>query len=171
MMTADSPKTERLNALSDAVFAVVITILALDLRPPHAPSLNALFELWPTVIGYAVSYLFIAIVWVNHHHLLHYASAATPRLIWGNFAHLFSVSLLPFGSRAQSWRRCISSLKSQDTGRILLQQIQRYRKQHDILHQERNVASHRRKAACSSVPTVRHKRNDRDCCDEGAGRP
>jgi len=98
MMTADSPKTERLNALSDAVFAVVITILALDLRPPHAPSLEALFELWPTVIGYAVSYLFIAIVWVNHHHLLHYASAATPRLIWGNFAHLFSVSLLPFST-------------------------------------------------------------------------
>jgi len=89
MMTADSPKTERLNALSDAVFAVVITILALDLRPPHAPRLDALFELWPTVIGYAVSYLFIAIVWVNHHHLLHYASAATRRLIWGNFAHLF----------------------------------------------------------------------------------
>jgi uncharacterized membrane protein len=98
MMTANPPNTERLNAFSDAVFAVVITILALDLRPPHAPTFDALFELWPTVISYAVSYLFIAIVWVNHHHLLHYASAATPRLIWGNFAHLFSVSLLPFST-------------------------------------------------------------------------
>ncbi|MET4115460.1 putative membrane protein [Bradyrhizobium sp. JR1.5] len=97
-MTADSPKTERLNAFSDGVFAVVITILALDFRPPHAPSLDALFEIWPTVISYAVSYLFIAIVWVNHHHLLRYAGAATPRLIWGNFAHLFSVSLLPFST-------------------------------------------------------------------------
>ena len=97
-MSANSPKTERLNAFSDGVFAVVITILALDLRPPHAPSLDALLELWPTLISYAVSYLFIAIVWVNHHHLLRYACAATPRLIWGNFAHLFSVSLLPFST-------------------------------------------------------------------------
>jgi uncharacterized membrane protein len=98
MLSVDSPKTERLNAFSDGVFAVVITILALDLRPPHASSLDALVELWPTVLSYAVSYLFIAIVWVNHHHLLRYAGAATPRLIWGNFAHLFSVSLLPFST-------------------------------------------------------------------------
>jgi uncharacterized membrane protein len=97
-MSEDSPKTERLNAFSDGVFAVVITILALDLRPPHAPSFDALLELWPTVVSYVVSYLFIAIVWVNHHHLLRYASAATPRLVWGNFAHLFSVSLLPFST-------------------------------------------------------------------------
>jgi len=98
MMSEDYPKTERVNAFSDAVFAVAITILALDLRPPHAPSLDALLELWPTVVSYVVSYLFIAIVWVNHHHLLRYASAATPQLIWGNFAHLFSVSLLPFST-------------------------------------------------------------------------
>jgi len=95
----DPPNAERQNAFSDTVFAVVITILALDLRPPHAPTLDAPFELWPTVISYAVNYLFIAIVWVNHHHL-HYASAATPRLIWGNFAPLFSVSLLPFSTAA-----------------------------------------------------------------------
>jgi uncharacterized membrane protein len=50
---------------------------------------------WPTGLSYAVSYLFIAIVWVNHHHLFSYAEVATPRLVWSNFAHLFAVSLIP----------------------------------------------------------------------------
>ncbi|MET0993027.1 MAG: TMEM175 family protein [Mycobacterium sp.] len=52
--------------------------------------------LWPTGLSYAVSYLFIAIVWINHHYLFSYAEVATPRLVWSNFAHLFSVSLIPF---------------------------------------------------------------------------
>jgi uncharacterized membrane protein len=51
-----------------------------------------------TWLSYAVSYLFIAIVWANHHYLLHYATEATPRLMWFNFAHLFSVSLLPLST-------------------------------------------------------------------------
>jgi uncharacterized membrane protein len=85
---------ERLSAFSDGVFAVLITILVLELRPPELPTFNALLSLWPTWFSYAVSYLFIAIVWANHHHLLHYATDVTPRLIWFNFAHLFSVSLL-----------------------------------------------------------------------------
>jgi uncharacterized membrane protein len=54
--------------------------------------------LWPTWLSYAVSYLFIAIVWTNHHHLLRHAAQATPRLMWFNFAHLFSVSLLPLST-------------------------------------------------------------------------
>ena len=58
--------------------------------------LQALLPLWPTGLSYVVSYLFIAIVWVNHHHLFGYAAEATPRLMWSNFAHLFSVSLIPF---------------------------------------------------------------------------
>jgi uncharacterized membrane protein len=86
---------ERLSAFSDGVFAVLITVLVLELRPPELPTLQALLSLWPTWLSYAVSYLFIAIVWTNHHHLMHYATEATPRLIWFNFAHLFSVSLLP----------------------------------------------------------------------------
>jgi uncharacterized membrane protein len=55
-----------------------------------------LLPLWPTGLSYVISYLFIAIVWVNHHHLFGYAEEATPRLIWSNFAHLFSVPLIPF---------------------------------------------------------------------------
>jgi uncharacterized membrane protein len=89
-------KPDRLNAFSDGVFAVIITVLVLELRPPQSPTFEALLSLWPTGVSYAVSYLFIAIVWVNHHHLLRYADLATPRLIWGNFAHLFTVSLVPF---------------------------------------------------------------------------
>ena len=89
---------ERLNAFSDGVFAVLITVLVLELRPPELPTFKALLSLWPTWLSYAVSYLFIAIVWANHHHLLRYATEATPRLMWFNFAHLFSVSLLPLST-------------------------------------------------------------------------
>jgi TMEM175 potassium channel family protein len=89
---------ERLSAFSDAVFAVLITVLVLELRPPEEASLEALLEHWPTWLSYAVSYLFIAIVWVNHHHLMRYATEAIPRLIWFNFGHLFSVSLLPLAT-------------------------------------------------------------------------
>jgi uncharacterized membrane protein len=89
---------ERLNTFSDAVFAVLITVLVLELHPPGLPTFEALLSLWPTWLSYAVSYLFIAIVWANHHHLMHYAKEATPRLMWFNFAHLFSVSLLPLST-------------------------------------------------------------------------
>jgi uncharacterized membrane protein len=78
------------------VFAVLITILVRELKPPSADTFSALLPLWPTGLSYAVSYAFIAIVWVNHHHLFGYAEVATPRLVWSNFAHLFSVSLIPF---------------------------------------------------------------------------
>jgi uncharacterized membrane protein len=89
---------ERLSLFSDAIFAVIITILVLELKPPRSPGFDALVSLWPTAVSYAVSYLFIAIVWVNHHHLFRYADVATSRLIWANFAHLFTVSLIPFST-------------------------------------------------------------------------
>jgi len=89
---------ERLSAFSDGVFAVLITILVLDLRPPETHTFESLMALWPTGLSYAVSYLFIAIVWSNHHYLIRHAAEATPRLLWFNFAHLFSVSLLPLST-------------------------------------------------------------------------
>src|SRR5882724_4570154 len=90
--------TERLSAFSDGVFAVLITVLVLELRPPELPTFKALLLLWPMWLSYAVSYLFIAIVWTNHHHLMRYATETTPRLMRFNFAHLFSVSLLPLST-------------------------------------------------------------------------
>ncbi len=89
---------ERLSAFSDGVFAVLITVLVLDLRPPELPAFKALLLRWPAWLSYAVSYLFTAIVWANHHHLILYARKTTPRLMWFNFAHLFSVSLLPLST-------------------------------------------------------------------------
>jgi uncharacterized membrane protein len=89
---------ERLSAFSDGVFAVLITVLVLELRPPELATFEALLMLWPTWLSYAVSYLFIAIVWTNHHYLMRFATEATPRLLWFNFAHLFSMSLLPLST-------------------------------------------------------------------------
>jgi uncharacterized membrane protein len=89
---------ERLSAFSDGVFAVLITVLVLELHPPEMPTFKALLSQWHTWLSYAVSYLFIAIVWINHHHLMRYATEATSRLLWFNFAHLFSVSLLPLAT-------------------------------------------------------------------------
>ena len=89
---------ERLAAFSDAVIAVIITIMVLELKAPHEATFSALLPLWPTLVSYAVSYLFIAIIWLNHHHLLRFAESATPALIWVNFAHLFGISLVPFAT-------------------------------------------------------------------------
>lgn len=89
---------ERLSMFSDGVFAVLITVLVLELRPPAVPTYAALLDLWPRWLSYAVSYVFIAIVWANHHYLMRYASEVTPRLLWFNFAHLFSMSLLPLST-------------------------------------------------------------------------
>lgn len=102
-------KPDRISAISDGIFAVLITVLVLELRPPEAPTFKALVSLWPTWLSYAVSYLFIAIVWANHHHLLRYATETTPHLMWFNFAHLFSVSLLPL---ATAWM-AVSRLAAQ----------------------------------------------------------
>src|ERR1700744_3310974 len=94
------PRTtvERLGVFSDGVFAVLITIMVLELKPPEHPTFAALVPLWPTALSYAVSYQFIAIVWMNHHHLLRFTQHPTPRLIWINFVHLFMVSWVPFAT-------------------------------------------------------------------------
>jgi len=89
---------ERLIAFSDGVFAILITVLVLELRPPESPTFRAFLLLWPTWLSYVVSYLFIAIVWTNHHYLMRHATEANPRLLWFNFAHLFSMSLLPLAT-------------------------------------------------------------------------
>jgi uncharacterized membrane protein len=89
---------ERLATFSDGVFAVIITIMVLQLRLPAHPTFAALLELWPTALSYAVSYLLITIVWINHHFLLRFAQTSTPRLILGNFLHMFPASLVPFST-------------------------------------------------------------------------
>lgn len=97
-MSAKEAGRDRLSGFSDAVFAVIVTIMVLELKPPAAPTFAALVPLWPTLISYAVSYLFIAIIWVNHHYLARFVTAWSQGLIWINFGHLFLVSLLPFAT-------------------------------------------------------------------------
>lgn len=97
-MKEQHARIERFNTFSDAIFAVLITILVLDLRPPESPTFSGLLSRWPSWLSYAMSYWFIAIVWINHHHLLRCAEMATPRVIWVNFAHLFAASLVPFST-------------------------------------------------------------------------
>ncbi len=89
---------DRLTAFSDAVFAVIVRIMALELKAPDQPAFSALWPLWPTALSYAVSYLFIAIIWINDHHLMGFAGPPTLGLIWINFVHLFMVSLLRFAT-------------------------------------------------------------------------
>ena len=97
--TKRPPGPDRLGAFSDAVIAVIITLMVLELKAPDQPTFAALARLWPTALSYAVSYLFIAIIWINHHHLVRFVRAPTTRLIWLNFLHLFLVSLVPFATQ------------------------------------------------------------------------
>jgi uncharacterized membrane protein len=71
---------DRLGAFSDAVIAVIITIMVLELKAPEQPAFAALASLWPTALSYAVSYLFIAIIWINHHYLMRFVREPTNRL-------------------------------------------------------------------------------------------
>jgi uncharacterized membrane protein len=100
---------DRLAAFSDAVFAVIVTIMVLELKAPDQAAFSALWPLWPTAISYAVSYLFIAIIWINHHYLMRFVGPPALGLIWINFVHLFMVSLLPFATAWIARTRLASS--------------------------------------------------------------
>jgi uncharacterized membrane protein len=108
-MREEKIPAHRLAAFSDAVFAVIVTVMVLELRAPDQPAFSALWPLWPTAISYAVSYLFIAIIWINHHYLMRFVGPPTPGLIWINFVHLFLVSLLPFATAWIARTRLASS--------------------------------------------------------------
>jgi uncharacterized membrane protein len=87
---------ERLGAFSDGVLAIIITIMVLELKVPHESGLVALTGMWPTFFSYALSYLFVGTVWINHHHLIRHTERAEPGVIWANLLLLFFVSLIPF---------------------------------------------------------------------------
>jgi uncharacterized membrane protein len=108
-MRGEKETADRLAAYSDAVFAVIVTIMVLELKAPDRAAFSALWPLWPTAISYAVSYLFIAIIWINHHHLMRFAGPPTLGLMWVNFVHLFMVSLLPFATAWIARTRLASS--------------------------------------------------------------
>jgi uncharacterized membrane protein len=86
----------RLEAFSDGVFAIIITIMVLELKVPHDGQLSALFALWPIFLSYVLSFVFLGIYWNNHHHMLHAVGHITGRNLWANLHLLFWLSLVPF---------------------------------------------------------------------------
>ena len=86
----------RLEAFSDGVIAIIITIMVLELRPPHGVELDDLGPLVPKLLGYVLSFVFLAIYWNNHHHLLHAVQRVDGLVLWANVHLLFWLSLIPF---------------------------------------------------------------------------
>ena len=95
-MTHREMTTSRLEAFSDGVIAIIITIMVLELRAPAQPTLAAVLKVAPIFISYGLSFLVAAIMWVNHHHLIHAVHSVTARLMWSNMNLLFWMSLVPF---------------------------------------------------------------------------
>jgi uncharacterized membrane protein len=89
---------ERLTAFSDGVLAIIITIMVLELRPPAGTNWAALLGMLPFFLTYALSFLYVAIYWNNHHHLLHTVRHVTGPIMWANMALLFFLSLTPFAT-------------------------------------------------------------------------
>lgn len=91
-----SMNKSRLEAFSDGLFAVAITIMVLALDVPHSVTLGALWRLTPLFLSYVLSYVYIAVFWINHHQLLAAARRINSAILWGNLFFLFWVSLIPF---------------------------------------------------------------------------
>ena len=90
--------TARVEAFSDGVIAIIITIMVLELRPPHDASLAGLRPLLPVLGSYVLSFIFLGIYWSNHHHLLHAAQHVNGKVLWANLHLLFWLSLIPFAT-------------------------------------------------------------------------
>ena len=88
----------RLEAFSDGVLAIIITIMVLELHVPHGDDLAAIAQLWPVFLSYVLSFIYVGIYWNNHHHLLHATTNVTGGMLWANLNLLFWLSLFPFAT-------------------------------------------------------------------------
>jgi uncharacterized membrane protein len=88
----------RLEAFSDGVIAIIITIMVLELKVPHGENFNALAPLLPVFLSYVLSFVYVGIYWNNHHHMLHTCSKVTGSILWANLHLLFWLSLFPFAT-------------------------------------------------------------------------
>lgn len=86
----------RLEAFSDGVIAIIITIMVLELKVPHGTDLSALTGLIPVFLAYVLSFIYVGIYWNNHHHMLHAIHKISGRVLWANLHLLFWLSLIPF---------------------------------------------------------------------------
>jgi uncharacterized membrane protein len=89
-------KSTRLEAFSDGVIAIIITIMVLELKAPHDPTLAGLAKVLPTLLSYVLSFTLVAIYWLNHHHLIHLAQKVDGKILWANMNLLFWMSLIPW---------------------------------------------------------------------------
>ncbi len=99
----------RLEAFSDGVIAIIITIMVLELRPPHGTDLASLQPLIPTFLSYVLSFVYLGIYWSNHHHMLHLVKTVNGPILWANLHLLFWLSLTPFGTAwlAEGYRQAV----------------------------------------------------------------
>jgi len=88
----------RLEAFSDGVMAIIITIMVLELRVPHGGTLDDLLQLLPGFLSYLLSFVYVGIYWNNHHHMLHTTTTVTGAMLWANLHLLFWLSLFPFAT-------------------------------------------------------------------------
>jgi uncharacterized membrane protein len=88
----------RMEAFSDGVIAIIITIMVLEMKVPHGDRLDALVPIVPVFLSYAISFLYVGIYWNNHHHMLHAATKVSGKVLWANLHLLFWLSLLPFAT-------------------------------------------------------------------------
>src|SRR2546421_9027848 len=91
-------KTNRLEAFSDGVLAIVITIMVLELKVPHDVQLSALKPILPVFLSYVLSFTYLGIYWNNHHHMLHTVKDVSGGILWANLHLLFWLSLFPFAT-------------------------------------------------------------------------
>jgi uncharacterized membrane protein len=89
---------ERLTAFSDGVIAIIITIMVLEMKVPHEADWSALWKLLPVFLGYVLSFVYLAIYWNNHHHMMHTVERVDGVILWANMHLLFWLSLLPFAT-------------------------------------------------------------------------
>jgi len=88
----------RLEAFSDGVIAIIITIMVLEMKVPHGDRLNSLLPLLPVFLSYVLSFLYVGIYWNNHHHMMHASNKVSGRILWANLNQLFWLSLFPFAT-------------------------------------------------------------------------
>ena len=88
----------RLEAFSDGVIAIIITIMVLEMKVPHGDRVDALLPLFPIFLSYILSFVYVGIYWNNHHHMLHTAKKSTGSILWANLHLLFWLSLFPFAT-------------------------------------------------------------------------
>lgn len=86
----------RVEAFTDGVMAVIITIMVLEMKAPHEPTLQALSALWPVLLSYVLSFIYVGIYWNNHHHMFKAVEHINGRVMWANLYLLFWISLFPF---------------------------------------------------------------------------